>query len=66
MVFGMTPLGRELATYRIRSGHANHVPSPPNAVYKLCKEVHPASNIRVATGQGKVREIQGQGKVREF
>ena len=22
--------------------------------------------IRVATGQGKVREIQGQGKVREF
>ena len=23
-------------------------------------------SIRVATGQGKVREIQGQGKVREF
>ena len=23
-------------------------------------------NDRVATGQGKVREIQGQGKVREF
>ena len=22
--------------------------------------------FRVATGQGKVREIQGQGKVREF
>ena len=22
--------------------------------------------VRVATGQGKVREIQGQGKVREF
>ena len=22
--------------------------------------------LRVATGQGKVREIQGQGKVREF
>ena len=25
-----------------------------------------ASSGRVATGQGKVREIQGQGKVREF
>ena len=24
------------------------------------------SSFRVATGQGKVREIQGQGKVREF
>ena len=24
------------------------------------------NNNRVATGQGKVREIQGQGKVREF
>ena len=26
----------------------------------------PSISIRVATGQGKVREIQGQGKVREF
>ena len=24
------------------------------------------ANNRVATGQGKVRELQGQGKVREF
>ena len=24
------------------------------------------AEFRVATGQGKVREIQGQGKVREF
>ena len=26
----------------------------------------PQTTFRVATGQGKVREIQGQGKVREF
>ena len=33
-----------------------HIPSPCGIV-----------NLnRVATGQGKVREIQGQGKVREF
>ena len=33
----------------------------PEQLAKSCKRT-----VRVATGQGKVREIQGQGKVREF
>ena len=33
----------------------------PEQLAKSCKRT-----ARVATGQGKVREIQGQGKIREF
>ena len=37
-----------------------------NINMKLARPVAENGNNRVATGQGKVREIQGQGKVREF
>jgi hypothetical protein len=33
---------------------------------KLVAKVLELADYRVATGQGKVREIQGQGKVREL
>ena len=33
---------------------------------KSCEHNASKSYVRVATGQGKVKEIQGHGKVREF
>ena len=43
----------------------NHAKHAAICVFSMQPKPEQRTNNRVATGQGKVREIQGQGKVRE-